>query len=42
MEMNLKVASKKYANTICDNWKKDASKYYLSFMKSLLNSHNEE
>ena len=42
IELNLKVASKKYANTICDNWKKDASKYYLSFMKSLLNSHNEE
>lgn len=40
MELSLKVASKKYANTICDNWKKDASKYYLSFIKSLLT--NEE
>ncbi len=38
MELNLKVASKKYANTICDNWKKDASKYYLSFIKNLLNN----
>ncbi|WP_317367032.1 DUF4364 family protein [uncultured Tyzzerella sp.] len=38
IELSLKVASKRYANTICDNWKKDASKYYLSFMKTLLNS----
>ncbi len=37
MEVNLKVASKKYAKTICDNWKKDASKYYLNFIKTLLN-----
>lgn len=42
IELNLKVASKKYANTICDNWKKDASKYYLSFMKTLLNSDDKE
>ncbi|WP_250277757.1 DUF4364 family protein [[Clostridium] colinum] len=41
MEISLKVASKKYANTICDNWKKDASKYYLSFMKTLLNDDKE-
>lgn len=37
MEINLKVGSKRYANTICDNWKKNASKHYLNFMKNLLN-----
>lgn len=36
IEFNLKVGTKKYAKTICNNWKKDASKYYISFMKSLL------
>ncbi len=38
IELNLKVNSKRYANTICDNWKKDASKYYLSFMRTLLSN----
>lgn len=37
LEFNLAVSSRKYANTICDNWKKNTSKYYISFMKSLLN-----
>lgn len=36
MEINLKVISKKYARAICDNWKKNAPDYYVSFIKSLL------
>lgn len=42
IEINLKVASKKYARTICENWKKDASKYYISFVKSLLEKNEED
>lgn len=42
IELSLKVNSKRYANTICDNWKKDASKYYLSFMKTLLSDDEDK
>lgn len=36
MQINLKVSSKQYAKEICKNWKNDASKHYLSFIKALL------
>ncbi len=38
IEINFKVTNKKYARTICENWKKNASKYYISFIKSMLES----
>ena len=37
LDISLKVTSKKYAKTICENWKKNPSKYYLSCIKTLLN-----
>lgn len=36
VEISLKVSSKKYAKKICENWKKNPSKHYLLFVKSLL------
>lgn len=36
MDISFKVSSKKYARKICDNWKKEAPSYYISFIKSLL------
>lgn len=36
MQINLKVSTKQYAKEICKNWKDDASKHYLTFIKTLL------
>lgn len=36
VEINLRVSSKEYAKKICNNWRKNPSKHYLSFVKSLL------
>lgn len=42
MEIKFKVANKKYAKSICDNWKKNAPSYYISFITSLLEGEDKK
>lgn len=41
IELNIKVTTKKYAKIVCENWTKDASKYYLEILKFLLDKDND-
>lgn len=42
MQLNFKVANKKYAKIMCDNWKKNAPHYYISFIRALLEGKKED